>query len=207
MATLIAAPPVNAVQILATKIWAPQIHPVQEMLFKEFSVGVAGLAVLTAVVLAPLFEELAFRGLLQSWLVAYLNRRDAPAPTQSVVEIAIGSPLAEFPVASNWPGEANAEPTNPYESPRSLDLPRLLELPLPEPPSRAWLGILVTSLLFASVHAAQWPAPIALFALALVIGTVYYRTGSLIAAVFMHATFNGLSTILLFLALLSGHKP
>ena len=45
------------------------------------------------------------------------------------------------------------------------------------------------------VHAPQWPAPIALFVLSLVIGTVYHRTGSLIAAIFMHATFNGLSTL------------
>ena len=65
---------------------------------------------------------------------------------------------------------------------------------------------MLTSLLFASVHAPQWPAPIALFVLALVIGTVYYRTGSLIAAIFMHATFNGLSTLVLFLALFSGEK-
>ena len=63
--------------------------------------------------------------------------------------------------------------------------------------------IVITSLLFASVHAAQWPAPIALFALALVIGTVYHRTGSLIAAIFMHATFNGLSTLALFIELVN----
>jgi len=58
--------------------------------------------------------------------------------------------------------------------------------------------------LFAGVHAAQWPAPIALFFLALVIGTVYHRTGSLIAAIFVHATFNGLSTLSMFMALLGG---
>ena len=39
VATLIAAPPVNAIQFLATKIWTPQPHPVQEMMLKEFSVG------------------------------------------------------------------------------------------------------------------------------------------------------------------------
>jgi hypothetical protein len=71
---------------------------------------------------------------------------------------------------------------------------------------RPWLGIVLTSLIFASVHAAQWPAPLALFPLAVVIGTVYYRTGSLIAAVCMHAMFNGISTLMLFIAVLSGHK-
>jgi hypothetical protein len=65
-------------------------------------------------------------------------------------------------------------------------------------------GIVLTSLLFAAVHAGQWPAPIALFLLALVIGTIYDRTGSLIAAIVVHATFNGLSMLALLLVLLAG---
>src|SRR5205814_3907184 len=64
------------------------------------------------------------------------------------------------------------------------------------------VAIVLTSLFFAAVHAAQWPAPIALFVLALAIGTVYERTGSLIAAVCMHAVFNGISTLGLFFAVL-----
>ena len=52
----------------------PRGSPAQEMIEREFSVGVGWLAVLTAVVLAPMFEELVFRGLLQSWLVALLDR-------------------------------------------------------------------------------------------------------------------------------------
>ena len=42
-----------------------------------------------------------------------------------------------------------------------------------------------------------------LFVLAVVIGTVYYRTGSLIAVIFMHATFNGISTLMMIFALLA----
>jgi hypothetical protein len=66
------------------------------------------------------------------------------------------------------------------------------------------MAIALTSLVFAAVHGPQWPAPIALFVLALAIGTVYHRTGSLIAAVCMHAVFNGFSTLGLFFALLVG---
>jgi hypothetical protein len=40
--------------------------------------------------------------------------------------------------------------------------------------------------------------------LSLGLGTVYLRTGSLIAAIVMHATFNGLSTVALIGALLAG---
>jgi len=67
-------------------------------------------------------------------------------------------------------------------------------------------GTTTSSLLFAVVHAPQWPAPIPLFVLALVIGSVYHRTGSLITAIFMHATFNGFSTLAMFVAVLGGHE-
>jgi membrane protease YdiL (CAAX protease family) len=67
------------------------------------------------------------------------------------------------------------------------------------------LGIIFTSLVFGAIHFDQWPAPIPLFMLALIIGSVYYRTGSLIAAICMHATFNGFSTLGLFVAVLAGH--
>ncbi len=49
-------------------------HPVEKMLRENFSPGVAYLAFLTAVILAPLFEELLFRGAIQSWLVREFDR-------------------------------------------------------------------------------------------------------------------------------------
>jgi membrane protease YdiL (CAAX protease family) len=197
VATLIAAPPVNAIQLLATKIWTYQRHPVQEMISKEFSVGVAGLAVVTAVILAPMFEELLFRGLLQSWLAAVFDRRAIPSTTHAQEDVVFdGAPTGPPLQTGYWEPECELvpepEPRSPYDAPKTLDSPPS------HPPSRTWLAIVLTSLLFASVHAGQWPAPIALFILAVVIGTIYYRTGSLIAAISMHATFNGLSTLALF---------
>jgi membrane protease YdiL (CAAX protease family) len=207
VATMIVTPAVSAIQFAATKIWSPQAHPFQEMMFKEFTVGMAGVAVMTAVVVAPLFEELAFRGLLQSWLVDALLRSAGRKPSNGVVvDVPSDEPANPVLATSDWQREPEAEPASPYESPKALDSPGPLPVPDANPLGYAWLGVLLTSLLFASVHFAQWPAPVALFALALVIGTVYQRTGSLIAAVAMHATFNGLNTLLLFLVLLSGHK-
>jgi hypothetical protein len=40
--------------------------------------------------------------------------------------------------------------------------------------------------------------------LSLVLGTVYYRTGSLIASICVHGAFNGMSTLVMFVALLAG---
>ena len=198
VATLIAAPAINGIQFLATKIWAPQPHPVQEMILREFSPAVGVLAVLTAVVLAPIFEELVFRGLLQSWLVVLLRRHTDPLPDP---------PMEATPFTANFDPYFAGE----FSVAKPLDGPYLPTLKTEDPDlarsrALAWVAIVLTSLVFAFVHAPQWPAPIPLFVLALVIGKVYQRTGSLIAAVFMHATFNGLSMILLFLALVSGVK-
>ena len=77
VATLVAAPVIYAIQFGAEKIWARSEHPLSKMISKEFSVGVGWLAIVTAVVLAPLFEELVFRGLLQSWLVAWREGRSS----------------------------------------------------------------------------------------------------------------------------------
>src|SRR5207253_165481 len=77
----------------------------------------------------------------------------------------------------------------------------------PSPRSRflTAVAVVITSLFFAAVHGPQWPAPIPLFVLALAIGTLYHRTGSLIAAICMHAVFNGFSMLGLIIMLLVGH--
>lgn len=64
--------------------------------------------------------------------------------------------------------------------------------------------IVLTSTLFALVHFPQWPAPLAIFFLSLGLGYVFERSGSLIASMVMHALFNGLGTLLLFVMILIG---
>jgi membrane protease YdiL (CAAX protease family) len=198
VATLVAAPLVYAIQFAVMRIWTPEPHPLMKMMLQEFSLGVGVLAILTAVILAPIFEELAFRGLLQGWLVGSLKRSAIPAPALVTDEISA-------------PGESELSPAPDFwNAGRAIDDPSpVVKTPLPAPaevPHRGWLGVVLTAILFAAVHAEQWPAPIPLFALALVIGTVYYRTGSLIAAICMHASFNGMSTLMLFIAALAGQK-
>jgi hypothetical protein len=52
-------------------------------------------------------------------------------------------------------------------------------------------GIVLSSAIFALAHFDAWPAPIALFVLALFLGYLAHRTTSLLAPVVLHATFNG----------------
>jgi membrane protease YdiL (CAAX protease family) len=59
---------------------------------------------------------------------------------------------------------------------------------------RPWLAIVLTALLFATIHAdmSHWPP---LFVLALGLGYAYERSGSLLRPIFMHALFNGISVV------------
>ena len=82
-------------------------------------------------------------------------------------------------------------------------IPDVSESHTPSPIS-AIAAIIITSAVFASLHAGQWPAPIPIFILALGLGFIYHRTGSLIATICMHAVFNGSSTLMLFFALVAG---
>ena len=71
-------PFVYGAQYLAIRVLGPfdeqSRHPVEKMLREQFSSEAVVLACLTAVVLAPLFEEMMFRGIFQSWLVDLLDR-------------------------------------------------------------------------------------------------------------------------------------
>jgi membrane protease YdiL (CAAX protease family) len=59
---------------------------------------------------------------------------------------------------------------------------------------RPWPAIVLTSLLFASIHqdVSHWPS---LFMLALGLGYAYEKSGSLLRPIFMHAMFNGITIV------------
>ena len=61
----------------------------------------------------------------------------------------------------------------------------------------AWPAIIGSSAIFAALHVDAWPAPIPLFVLALFLGYLAHRTGSLVGPVILHATFNGANMIAL----------
>jgi membrane protease YdiL (CAAX protease family) len=60
--------------------------------------------------------------------------------------------------------------------------------------NRAWLSILASSAIFATIHQtpSHWPA---LFALAICLGYAYEKSGSLFRPIFIHSIFNAVSII------------
>jgi membrane protease YdiL (CAAX protease family) len=205
-------------------------HPLETMLRNEFTGVAAGVALLTAVVVAPLFEELMFRGIFQSWLVEFLDRfrrrfvsrrvepLDPSGRMFSSNEIEPSTPefgeeIKPADGIESHPGQKTGIDSGNREwasecgmvEDRVTDVAKLkVSTPELASPISAGLAIIVTSLIFASLHAGQWPAPIPILVLALGLGLVYYRTGSLLAVVCMHAVFNASSTLALLFSLMAG---
>jgi membrane protease YdiL (CAAX protease family) len=190
-AGMLITPVVFAVQSITVRIWPSQKHPLEQMVLERFTPGVAVLAVVSAMFLAPVVEELLFRGVLQQWLIKLFT--DRPLVTEEPAGWSATAPDGDD---STWEPEDLPEGLTPPDPGRSMQARG--------PAAAAVLvSILVTSGLFAGMHLAQWPAPIAIFVLSIWLGTVYQRSGSLIAAMALHGTFNGFSTLMLLLEALS----
>jgi membrane protease YdiL (CAAX protease family) len=185
VACLLVSPIVYGMQFAALQIWKKREHPVQQMLSGHLSAPVVVLAFLSAVLLAPVAEELLFRGVLMGWLIDLWDRIDRAKRSKPAAELMEpeSAPLPEptagpGPEADGGAGEGTAAPP---DRPRSL--------------AARVMPNLTTSLIFAWVHAQQWPDPVAIFLLSLALGFLYQRTGRLVAPIVLHATFNGVSTV------------
>jgi membrane protease YdiL (CAAX protease family) len=181
VAALLMTPGVYAVQSLSVRVWQPQTHPVEEMVLDNFTVGAALMAVVSTMLLAPMIEELLFRGVLQGWLSRLFSDRSSMHADRG------RHPLDKTNL-SDW----MVDETLPRDRPVVGGGGDQLGL-------ASALSILMTSLFFAGMHLPQWPAPIAIFLLSLALGAIYQRTGRLLASIAMHGTFNGFSTLLLLL--------
>jgi membrane protease YdiL (CAAX protease family) len=181
VAGLIASPFVYAIQFIALTIFEVNAHPIEKMLQEGFEPGLALLALTSTVILAPLTEEVMFRGVLQGWLTrawsiltAHSDRFTTPGSASSSARAdVVGPPI----VADLHESESVSRPS------------------VPNPV--CWPAVVLTSALFAALHGPQWPAPIALFAFSVIIGAIYQRSGSLLASIGIHGLFNGCSTLLL----------
>ena len=177
VACLLLAPLCYGLMALAVQIWPPEEHPVLALVKHGLTPGVAAMTILSAVILAPAAEELLFRGIIMPWLEKV------------------------FRVAPAAPSESFLELDEPADGPLVVPQPVTSR---PAHPTLLLLPNVITSIIFAELHAPQWPAPLPLFILSMGLGVLYKRTGSLWAPIALHASFNGLSTIALMLAVWSG---
>jgi membrane protease YdiL (CAAX protease family) len=182
------APPVYAMQGLLVQFWQPSTHPLVEMFKASPDPRFFVLLFVAAAVVAPLFEELVFRVLLQGFLEKVVRFRG------EVHELFFGDVHRSLP-------EAAAEPIDvaPSLAPLSPEPP----VPSPQPPPpelrglAAWLPIAVSSIVFALMHYSHGPDWIPLTFLAAGMGYLYQRTHRLLPSLVVHVLVNSSSMLAL----------
>lgn len=147
---------------------APPIHPLLEEMKQNPSLFTKWIVIISAVVAAPIVEEVFFRGLVQTTLLR--------------VGISFGLKAKAIGVSAN-----NG----------SLSESVVVQEAVPSVLCR-WLTILSASAVFALVHGldGNWEAVSVIFILALALGYLYEVTGNLWSCMVLHATFNGINLLL-----------
>ncbi|MFQ3591918.1 MAG: CPBP family intramembrane glutamic endopeptidase [Gemmataceae bacterium] len=150
-------------------------HSFTQLARQGLSSTEAVLLALAACVVAPIWEELLFRGLIQPWVLA---RGGQAQLVVLALAIAVGLLHGRVPAISAAVAAA---------------------LTIAWPAS--WRGMYGVAVLFAFVHAAAWPSPIPLLVLGLVLGWLA-RRGGLIGPIALHAGFNAVGCLELFVSFL-----
>jgi membrane protease YdiL (CAAX protease family) len=187
------------------------------------------LLLFAAVVAAPLTEELLFRGVLLGWLrrasaighvvvaaTALMASILLSAPDASgdfkweallVVGLLVPPYLIPVLVACRHSGTLDLPSPTAGRANLDDDSVTILKTHVPDlgcvaPRRRFWEAyapIYGSSLLFAAFHASVWVSVFPLFVLALGLGWLAYRTGSLVGPITVHALFNAVACLVLVL--------
>lgn len=166
----------------------PQEHDLLRVLGESKNPISTAVLIAAAVLFAPLFEEMIFRGHLQTLITHGLSRLTQRRDRQPVAAgFDIMLPGGEI-------GHVQLPPAMP---------------PLAPPMAwMRWVSIAITSVLFALVHidpsgsgwGALWMIP-PIFILSMCLGYAYERTGNLWTNIIMHMMFNTTSTIIFLFAM------
>jgi membrane protease YdiL (CAAX protease family) len=203
------APPTYALQGLLVWLWKPSKHPLMEMFKGTPDFSFFMLLVVSAAVVAPLFEELMFRVVLQGFLekaITFwgdLNELFIGGTPASMVQLEVVADDADN--ANDQNAIASAELTtsnfapNPYAPPAALTeeaATRTANRSNTQPQlcaSASWLPIGISSAVFALLHYSHGPDWIPLLFLAAGLGYLYQRTHRLLPSLIVHAALNSLS--------------
>lgn len=174
------------------------------------------LFVVQTVLLAPVLEELVFRGLLLPWLAQRRPPREPSPftlpPTERpliilLLSVGVAVVLQAEEVHNAWAaGNRSAAAAHlipglffaalvPLYWVRFGRLRRHLRVRSRQH-TRA---VLASSALFAAFHTLVWPSPVPLVVLAVGLGYLYLRTCSLVGPVVVHGMFNAVSAVYLLL--------
>jgi membrane protease YdiL (CAAX protease family) len=208
--TLIAIPVVFWAGFLTVIGWEligyehPREHEMLNALSATSNAAVQWLIVLTAVVGAPVFEEIFFRGLLQTALKTLFVRQhvqSAPedkqpppvsmtAPTQPMIAPPVPEPAMDTDVGTTQSPDAQQRTASPHPDP--LEYRRVVPMQSVSLLG-IWTAVLISSAVFGLVHE-LWTVP-PIFVLSICLGYAYERTGNLWVPLTMHACFNAFNVV------------
>jgi membrane protease YdiL (CAAX protease family) len=197
------APPVYAIQGVLVYFWKPSKHPLMEMFKSSPDASFFAVLLIAAAVVAPIFEELVFRVLLQGFLEKVAGFRG------NVIELLIGRlphgmQPSVAPLAVTGPTMAlhsSEELGNPFLSPAIVaEVSITADLVNDNEQAElrglaAWLPIGAASLIFALMHYTHGPDWVALTLLAGGMGYLYQRTHRLVPSLVVHTLLNSLSML------------
>jgi len=154
------------------------------------------LVALAAMIAAPVWEEMLYRGLLQRWFSQRWWGGALACGLALIWALVDKSPLIYADCrARNWSGLGVALQPAGFVL---LLAPGLLLAGLCRRPNAA-RAIYGTAVLFAIRHSPYWPDPVALLVLALGLGWLADRTRSLVGPIVLHSLFNGVACVMMFL--------
>jgi membrane protease YdiL (CAAX protease family) len=202
------APPVYAIQGVLVYFWQPSKHPLMEMFKTSPDASFFTVLFIAAAVVAPIFEELIFRVLLQGFLEkAFVFRGRArelllggtwPAEQFAAMPVAATESSIAAPVYSSGVPLPDINPFTP--SAIVTEPPALADFAGASQQRElgglaAWLPIGTASLIFALMHYTHGPDWVALTLLAAGMGYLYQRTHRLVPSLVVHTLLNSLSML------------
>lgn len=161
------APPVYLIQWVLTQ-WFPSEHDLVKLLKANSDLKFVASAAFSAVLAAPLVEEVLFRVLLQGWL------ESAASQGRSFNDWLMGTGTKTRPIASSA-----VPPDSSTGDPVATKVP-------------AW-PLFIGAGVFAALHLGHGPDPIPLFAFAIGLGFLYQRTHRILPGLIVHLLLNASS--------------
>lgn len=150
------------------------------------------LLIVSAVVVAPVWEELMYRGVIQPWVMSR-QPLGGPVALAAALAMALSVRADPFRTAVETGGAAVLIELIPF----ACLLSTLPVYALVNARSPQAAGLFASAVLFAWIHARVWPSPVPLLWLALGLGWLRWKTGSLAGSIVLHAVFNAIACALL----------